>query len=149
MDLSKAFYTFPHNRLLCKLENNVIRGDAVNWVKAFLENGQQCVVVNSERSDFVAVLSDVPQGSVIGPVLFLTCINDLPQNIRSKVRPSADDFILYLTITSEDHCWQLQVDLDNGRQLGGWSLTTLSVRCYGFRGIRPQSNIRINRTALH
>ena len=112
MDLSKASYTFSHNRLLCKLENNVIRGDAVNWVKAFLENGQQCVVVDSERSDFVAVLSGVPQGSVIGPVLFLTCINDFPQNIRSKVRLSADDFILYLTITSEDHCRQLQVDLD-------------------------------------
>ena len=74
MDLSKASYAFPHNRLLCKLENNVVRGDAVNWVKAFLENGQQCVVVDSERSDFVAVLSGVPQGSVIGPVLFLTCI---------------------------------------------------------------------------
>ena len=69
-------------------------------------------MVDGERSDFVAVLSGVPQGSVIGPVLFLAYIDDLPQNIRSKVHLFADDFILYLTITSEDHCRQLQVDFD-------------------------------------
>ena len=55
---------------------------------------------DGEKSDFVTVLSGVPQGSVIGPVLFLAYINDLPQNIRSRVRLFADDTILYLTITS-------------------------------------------------
>ena len=61
-------------------------------------------MVDGERSDFVAVLSGVPQGSVIGPVLFLADNNDLPQNIRARVRLFAEDTIVYLTITSEDHC---------------------------------------------
>ena len=67
---------------------------------------------DGEKSDFVTVLSGVPQGSVMGPVLFLADINDLPQNIRSRVRLFADDTILYLTITSEDRCRQFQDDLD-------------------------------------
>ena len=54
----------------------------MKWIKAFLENRQQCEVVDGEWSDFVALLSAVAQGSVIGPLPFLECINDLPQNIR-------------------------------------------------------------------
>ena len=54
----------------------------MKWIKAFLENRQQCEVVDGERSDFVALLSAVSQGSVIGPLPFLKSINDLPQNIR-------------------------------------------------------------------
>ena len=68
--------------------------------------------MDGERSYFVAVLSGLPQDSVIGPVLFVAYINDLPQNIRSRVRLFADDTTLYLTITSEDHCRQLQDDID-------------------------------------
>ena len=67
---------------------------------------------DGEKSDFVTVLSGVPEGSVMGPVLFLAYINDLPQNIRSRVCLFADDTILYLTITSEDRCRQFKDDLD-------------------------------------
>ena len=76
---SKTFDYVPHNRLLYKLENydQSIRGDTLKWIKAFLENWQQSVVVDGERCDFVAVLSSVPRGSVIGPVLFLAYINNL------------------------------------------------------------------------
>ena len=69
-------------------------GDTLKRIKAFLENRQQCVVVDGEKSNFVAVLSGAPQGSVIGPMLFLADINDLPQNIRSRVHLFADDTIL-------------------------------------------------------
>ena len=77
-------------------------------------------MVDGEKSDFVALLSGVPQGSVIGPVLLLAYINDLPQNIRSRVRLFADDTFLYLTMTSEDHCRQLQ---DNLGVLQKWEAT--------------------------
>ena len=82
LDFSKAFDKVPHNRRLYKLENYGIRGYTMKWIKAFLENRQQCEVVDGEWSDFVALLSAVSQGSVIVPVPFLECINDLLQNIR-------------------------------------------------------------------
>ena len=94
MDFSKIFDYVPHNGLHYKLENydQSIRGDTLKWIKAFLENRQQSVVVDGERCDFVAVLSCVPRGSVIGPVLFLAYISNLSQNIhvRSRVHLFAD-----------------------------------------------------------
>ena len=63
LDFSKAFDKIPHNRSLYKLENYGIRCYTLKWMKAFLENQEQCIVVNGERSDFVALLSGVPQGS--------------------------------------------------------------------------------------
>ena len=63
LDFSKAFDKVPHNRLLYKPENYGIRGHNLKWVKAFLQNRQQCVVVDGGKSDFVALLSDVTQGS--------------------------------------------------------------------------------------
>ena len=96
MDFSKAFDKVPHNRLLFKLESYGIRDDVLLWIRAFLENRQQCVVIDSERSDFAPVLSSVPQGSVIGPVLFLAYINDLPGNIKSKVQLFADAILSFI-----------------------------------------------------
>ena len=99
MDFSKTFDYVPHSRLLYKLENydQSIRGDTLKWIKSFLENQQQSVVVDGERCDVVAVLSCVPRGSVIGPGLFLAYISNLPQNIhvRSRVRLFANYTILY------------------------------------------------------
>ena len=98
-------------------------------------------MVDGERSDFVAVLSGVPQGSFIGPVLFLAYIDDLPQNVRSKVHLFADDFILYLTITSEDRCRQLQDDALQKWE-ATWRMEFNDTKCEVLRISRSKTKIQ-------
>ena len=69
-------------------------------------------MVNGTQSSYLPVLSGVPQGSVIGPTLFLIYINDLPEYVDSTVHLFADDTVMYLTIHNEDHCAQLQRDIN-------------------------------------
>ncbi|KAK3108532.1 hypothetical protein FSP39_010045 [Pinctada imbricata] len=112
LDFSKAFDKVSHNLLLHKLTHYGITGMTNKWIHAFLQDRTQTVVVEGESSDTARVESGVPQGSVLGPSLFLYYINDIPEGISSTVRLFADDTIVYLSITSEDDCKQLQNDLD-------------------------------------
>ena len=84
----------------------------LGWTRAFLGDRSQKVVVRGEDSRSVTVISGVPQGSVLGPILFLIYINDLPGDISSQVRLFADDTTLYLTIEGADDGLALQKDLD-------------------------------------
>ena len=84
----------------------------LNWVRAFLGSRSQRVVIDAEESESIPVTSGVPQGSVLGPILFLIYINDLPDEVCSQVRIFADDTALYLTMESEDNGSALQSDLD-------------------------------------
>ena len=97
LDFSKAFDKVSHEKLALKHEYG-IRGPALKWTKGFLDNRHQSVIVNGSSSEHIPVSSGVPQGSVLGPLLFLIYINDLPMNVKSKVRLFADDTALYLTI---------------------------------------------------
>ena len=98
LDFSKAFDKVNHSKLLWKLHQYGIRAHALGWIRAFLGNKSQSVILDGEEPDSVPVASVVPQGSVLGPILFLIYINDLPDLVTSSVRLFADDTTVYLTI---------------------------------------------------
>ena len=83
----------------------------LDWVRAFLGSRSKRVVIDCEESESIPVTSGVPQGSVLGPILFLIYINDLPNEVCSQVRLFADDTALYLTLESENDSSTLQNDL--------------------------------------
>ena len=85
LDIQKAFDSVPHNRLLLKVESYGISGKFLGWIESFLSDREQCVVLNGCKSGWQKVLSGVPQGSILGPLLFFIYVNDLPQSISSSV----------------------------------------------------------------
>ncbi|CAL4234819.1 unnamed protein product [Meganyctiphanes norvegica] len=98
LDFSKAFDLVSHKHLLLKLQKHGITGQIWNWIKAFLENRKQKVVIRGAESDELNVLSGVPQGSVLGPILFLIFINDLPKCTTCPVCLFADDSKVYCKV---------------------------------------------------
>lgn len=116
LDFSKAFDTMPHSRLLMKLDRYRVRGCTLKWIGDFLQRRQQ-VVVEISFSTSVVVDSGVPQGSVLGPLLFLCYINDLPHSVQSQVRLFADDCLIYRPIHSIADQTQLQRDLTDLQKL--------------------------------
>ena len=114
LDFSKAFDKVSHQKLLGKLASYGISHQLVLWIDSFLTNRVQTVVVDGKESREASVSSGVPQGSILGPTLFLYYINDLPDNIASTVRLFADDTIIYNT--SENH----EILQDDLRRLEIW-----------------------------
>ena len=117
LDFSKAFDKVPHQRLLEKLQHYGIRGHLNDWVADFLRDRQQEVVLEGAHSSPTKVTSGVPQGTVLGPLLFLVYINDMPEGINSTVRLFADDSLVYRIIRSIEDQTILQEDL---RKLQEW-----------------------------
>ena len=140
MDFAKAFDKVPHKRLLYKLQYYGIRGSTHKWIASWLSERYQKVVLDGQASDPVPVLSGVPQGSVLGPVLFLIFIiniNDLPDNIRSSVRLFADDCVLYRNINSLTDCQILQEDLNSLAQWEtDWQMKFNVAKCHSMRVTR-------------
>ncbi|MCG8045233.1 MAG: hypothetical protein JAY66_06065 [Candidatus Thiodiazotropha taylori] len=119
LDFSKAFDKVSHEKLIHKLHGYGVRGNILSWIKAFLNGRSQTVVLEGDCSEEVPVTSGVPQGSVLGPILFLVYINDLPEKVKSQVRLFADDTAAYLAITKPAESKQLQDDLNT---LQEWEL---------------------------
>ena len=107
LDFSKAFDTVPHDHLLGKLQFYGMYGPLLDWTASFLKTRTQSVVADGKHSKPARVLSGVPQGTVLGPLLFLLHINDLPSVATSSVRLFVDDCLLYRPI----HCAADQVAL--------------------------------------
>ena len=112
LDFAKAFDKVPHHRLIGKVASMGVEGRVKGWIQQWLEGRTQRVVINGRYSDWTAVTSGVPQGSVLGPTLFLMFINDLEDSVQSTVLKFADDTKLYTEVTKEEGGEQLQEDLD-------------------------------------
>ena len=112
LGFKKAFDKVPHQRLLLKLKAHGIGNGMMNWIEKWLIDRRQRVVVDGEVSNWNSVLSEVPQGPVLGPVLFLIYINDLDDDITSKVLKFADDTKVFRKIKSDADRQHLQVDLN-------------------------------------
>ena len=95
LNFSEAFDTLSHQKLLHKLDAYGIRGPTLSWIASSLTQRKMCLVVEGEKSRQVDVGSEVPQASVLGPVLFLCHINGVPDRVKSKIRLFADDCLLY------------------------------------------------------
>ena len=113
LDFSKAVDRVAHKHLLKKLEAIGVTGTTLGWILSFLADREQTVVLEGMSSDAKPVTSGVPQGTVLGPLLFLVYINDLPNCVNSStIRLFADDCLIYREIHSQQDTEYLQTDLD-------------------------------------
>ena len=130
MDYAKAFDKVAHMRLMKKLRGYGVNVQIRNWIQNFLSERRQKVVVNGEESEWAHVLSGVPQGSVLGPVLFVCYINDLPQEVQTKVKLFADDTKLYTKVSEEYGRHELQEDINNlDKWAKEWQLSFNASKC--------------------
>lgn len=122
LDFAKAFDTVCHQLLLLKLSKLNLDTNIIKWIECFLSDRSQFVTANECNSPSSPVTSGVPQGSVLGPLLFLIYINDLPNNISSNIKLFADDCVIYREIKNPADHLTLQFDLDN---VSSWCNTWL------------------------
>ena len=114
LDLSKAFDTIPHDLLILKLKYYGFHGSPLKWLCSYLSERQQRVFISGVPSAWLPVTFDVPQGSILGPLLFLLYINDLPISVRhSKIALFADDAKCVINVKSVASCIELQGDIDS------------------------------------
>jgi hypothetical protein len=118
LDFAKAFDKVPHSRLARKLKSHGISGKLYAWINEWLNLRKQMVTLNGARSDIASVISGVPQGSVLGPILFIIFINDIDLNLSCNIIKFADDTKIYMQLKDEESHLQLQEDL---QKLCTWS----------------------------
>jgi len=109
LDFSKAFDKVCHRKLILKLRSYGVNNNLLDWINVFLQNRSQCVVVRGVQSDKTSVKSGVPQGTVLGPLLY---INDMPEKVSSPLALFADDAYIYKEIDTQNDAIALQKDID-------------------------------------
>nr|VZI47799.1 unnamed protein product [Spirometra erinaceieuropaei] len=143
IDFKKAFDSVPHHRLLYKPNRAGVRGKLLMWIRSFLIGRSQAVHVGVQQSAEVAVKSGVPQGSVLGPTLFLVYVNDCANELNCDVAMFADDIKIWSTIRSEVVEARLQTSLDHLEQLSkDWLLPFNVNKCTFLRVGRTSSPIQ-------
>src|SRR6218665_1606803 len=118
LDFAKAFDKVPHKRLIRKMQACGIRGSVLQWIIKWLKNRRQRVRIRGKDSKWINITSGVPQGSVLGPLLFVIYINDIDGGIVSKISKFADDTKLCARVNNEEDANALRGDLD---KLHKWS----------------------------
>ena len=142
LDFSKAFDRVPHERLLHKLHHYGIRSQLLQWIRSFLTDRYQKVVVEGQSSDTIHVKSGVPQGTVLGPLLFISFINDITHGVSSKIRLFADDCLIYRPIRNISDQRALQMDLDRLHQWSlAWQMKFNTEKCHLLRFSLRRNNI--------
>ena len=119
-DLPKAFDKVPHGKLIAKMRKLDINSKIIDWTEDYLNGRVQRVIVRGQKSDKLEVYSGVPQGSVLGPVLFTLYIHDLPAQIKSKLSIFADDTKMMSEVGSHSGVEMIKKDL---KQLEAWANT--------------------------
>lgn len=153
LDFRKAFDSVSH-RLLHKLSKLNLDPTLLKWIEAFLTDRTQYVSANNYNSRTRPVTSGVPQGSVLGPLLFLIYINDLADRVSSSIRLFADDCVIYRKITNSDDSSLLQCDLNNiSSWCDNWLMNLNPTKCKYMRISKTSSNLNLpvyslNSTAL-
>jgi len=131
-DLEKAFDKVPHNRLIQKLQSYNVNTEIIEWVRSFLSNRKLRVKVNNSFSNWMAVLSGIPQGSILGPLLFIIFINDLPDvcDLVWNIFLYADDAKLFRHIRSVVDNMDLQNDITKVQSwIDKWQLSLNINKC--------------------
>ena len=151
IDFAKAFDTVCHSKLIFKLQQLGISGRLLGSIESFLSGRSQKVVINGSQSKSVMLTSGVPQGSVLGPLLFIVYINDLsdifPNNIISKY--FADDAKIYTEVKSLDDIDNLQFSLDDLADWANkWQLNISIKKCFVVDVLQRQSSDRFYNNTL-
>lgn len=152
LDFSKAFDKVSHELLFLKLRNLNIDPNVLAWLICFLSNRSQFVTANNFDSHPLPVRSGVPQGSVLGPLLFLIYINDLPTNISSSINLFADDCVIYHKINDNNDVSCLQSDINKVMDwCNTWNMKLNINKCKHMhisRNSSPASTYHINNVFL-
>ena len=140
LDFKKTFDTLPHELLKSKLFGYGIGRKTLRWIDSFCQRTQPAVV-NGETSEWAPVLSGVPQGNVLGPLLFSLNINDICTDIDSEIRLFPDDCVCYREIRDSDNSLKLQKDINRlGCWARKWGMRFQPVNCNIMQMTRKRTN---------